>query len=296
MSQHPRVTVIGSINMDLTVSTSQVPQKGETVLGEKFATFPGGKGANQAVAAARLGAEVNMLGAVGDDVFGENLIDQLQKENINTGAVHTLQDVSTGTATIILSDGDNRIIVAPGANGELSPDIIHQHETLIKQSDIILLQLEIPMATVEKVSEIARHYGVPVILNPAPYQSLPETLLANIDYITPNEMEAASILEDPNCHITKEQLIVTNGEKGVYIFRDGLEKVIPGFMVEVLDTTGAGDTFNGALARYIASGYSLEEAIPLANAAAALSIQKLGAQSGMPTQEEVNKFLEERSD
>ncbi|KGX88322.1 ribokinase [Pontibacillus marinus] len=296
MSERPAVTVVGSINMDLTVSTGQMPNQGETVIGEEFATFPGGKGANQAVAAARLGANVNMVGAIGDDVFGESLQNKLEQENIHTTAIHKLKDIATGTATIILSEGDNRIIVAPGANARLTPEIIRQHERMIQQSDIILLQLEVPLDTVQAVITIAQQYEVPVILNPAPYQSLPDALLSGVDYLTPNEMEAKAMLEDPNSHVTKEQLIVTNGEKGVLAYKDGVEQVIPGFPVDVLDTTGAGDTFNGALATQLASGMPLEEAVYYANAAAALSIMKLGAQSGMPSAEEVNTFIEERSD
>ncbi len=296
MSKRPTVTVVGSLNMDLTVSTGQMPDQGETVIGEEFATFPGGKGANQAVAAARLGANVNMVGAIGDDVFGESLQNQLEQENIQTTAIHKLKGVATGTATIILSEGDNRIIVAPGANGKLTPELIRQHEQTIKQSDIILLQLEIPLDTVQAVITIAQQYEVPVILNPAPYQSLPGALLSGVDYLTPNEMEAKAMLEDPNSHVNKEQLIVTNGEKGVSTYKDGVEQVIPGFPVDVFDTTGAGDTFNGALATQLATGMPLEEAVHYANAAAALSIMKLGAQSGMPLAEEVNTFIQERSD
>lgn len=296
MSERPTVTVVGSINMDLTVSTGQMPNQGETVIGEEFATFPGGKGANQAVAAARLGANVNMVGALGDDVFGESLQNQLEQENIHTTAIHKLKDVATGTATIILSEGDNRIIVAPGANGRLTPELIRQHERMIKQSDIILLQLEIPLDTVQAVITIAQQYEVPVILNPAPYQSLPDALLSGVDYLTPNEMEAESMLEDPNSHVNKEQLIVTNGKEGVSTYKGGEEQVIPGFPVDVLDTTGAGDTFNGALATQLAIGTPLEKAVHYANAAAALSIMKLGAQSGMPSAEEVNTFIDERSD
>ncbi|QHE53917.1 ribokinase [Pontibacillus sp. HMF3514] len=296
MSERPTVTVVGSINMDLTVSTDQMPNQGETVIGKEFATFPGGKGANQAVAAARLGANVNMVGAMGDDVFGESLLNQLEQENIHTKTIHKLKDVATGTATIILSEGDNRIIVAPGANGRLTPELIQQHEQIIKQSDIILLQLEVPLDTVQAVVKIAQQHEVPVILNPAPYQSLPDSLISGVDYLTPNEMEAEAMLDDPNSHVNKEQLIVTNGEKGVSTYKDGVEQVIPGFPVDVLDTTGAGDTFNGALATQLANGRPLGEAVHYANAAAALSIMKVGAQSGMPSAEEVNTFMEERSD
>lgn len=296
MKQTPIVTVVGSINMDLTVSTEQVPNKGETVLGKEFATYPGGKGANQAVAAARLGAHVNMIGALGDDVFGKSLKRQLEEEQINTDSIQTINNVATGTATIILSEGDNRIIVAPGANGEVTPDFIKQHEETIKQSDIILLQLEIPVETVEAVTHLAHQHRVPVILNPAPYQTLPSSLLSQISYLTPNEMEAQSLLDDPDCNINKEQLIITNGEKGVSIFKHEVEKVIPGYSVNVIDTTGAGDTFNGALCTQLAHETSLEEAVSFANAAAALSITKLGAQSGMPTVEEVNRFLQAGDD
>jgi len=292
MHKPPIVTVVGSINMDLTVSTEAIPAQGETVLGNEFNTFPGGKGANQAVAASRLGANVNMVGAVGDDVFGQDLLSQLANENINTEAVHTLRNTSTGTATIILAEGDNRIIVAPGANGLVNPGIVEGHQEMIRESDMILLQLEVPLETISYVVEVASQYGVPIVLNPAPYQSLPETLLNKVSYITPNEGEAASLMAESN--VRNDQLIVTKGSEGVLIFQNGEEHLIPAYDVKVKDTTGAGDTFNGALATYFARGCEIEKAVKFANASAALSTMKIGAQSGMPTTNEVEQFLKDR--
>ncbi|WP_318036023.1 ribokinase [Halobacillus shinanisalinarum] len=213
MSHQPTVTVVGSINMDLAVSTDVMPLQGETVLGKKFATYPGGKGANQAVAAARLGANVNMIGAVGGDIFGRELLHHLHNETIDTSAVHTLDHVPSGTATIILSEQDNRIIVAPGANGMVSPELVQSHKSIIKNSDVILLQLEIPIETISYVAALAYDLGVPVILNPAPYQKLPAALLSQVEFLTPNETEAKSLTKDPVLDILREKMIITQGDR-----------------------------------------------------------------------------------
>ncbi|RWZ54673.1 ribokinase [Halobacillus fulvus] len=294
MSRQPKVTVIGSINMDLTVTTNVVPDQGETVLGEQFATFPGGKGANQAVAAARLGADVRLIGAVGDDVFGTDLTQHLNKEGVDTTGVHTIPGTSTGTATIIVSDSDNRIIVAPGANHELTPERIEKLREKIVDSDILLVQLEIPLLTIEKVAEIAEQSGIPLIVNPAPYQKLSASVLEKAAYLTPNESEARLLKADGAGFESK--MITTIGPEGVEWIVDGHVEKVPGYPVEAVDTTGAGDTFNGALATKLAQGKTLREAASLANAAAALSVMKPGAQSGMPTDAEVAKFVEERGE
>jgi ribokinase len=291
-----KVLVIGSINMDLVTKTSRVPKIGETLIGESFFTIPGGKGANQAVAATRLGAEVTLIGCVGEDAFGSQLKEGLTTEGVITSHVKPVTHTTTGTASITLSNGDNSIIVVPGANFAVTPEYVQSFEQVIAESDILLLQLEIPLESVVEAVKIAKKHQVKVILNPAPIQALPKELLEQIDYITPNEHEQELLLSSPE--LTEEELkaiktkcIVTKGSKGVMLFQDGVEKVIPSFEVEVVDTTGAGDSFNGALALSLSEGMSLEEACQFANAVGALSVTKLGAQGGMPTKAEVEEFL-----
>ncbi|ARI75633.1 ribokinase [Halobacillus mangrovi] len=290
----PKVTVIGSINMDLTVSTPVVPNQGETVLGEQFATYPGGKGANQAVAAARLGADVRLVGAVGKDAFGVELVQHLQAEGIDTSGVKTSQSQSTGTATIILSDNDNRIIVAPGANYDVTPEYVEKQKDLIKGSDILLVQLEIPLETIEYIANLAKEYYIPLVVNPAPYQTLPQDVLDHATFLTPNESEALLLNKEVEASMIQSKLVTTKGPEGVEVTLEGKQETIPGYEVPVKDTTGAGDTFNGALVTQLARQFPLSEAVQFANAAAALSITQVGAQSGMPTLNEVAQFLKER--
>ncbi len=290
MTKKPKVTVIGSINMDLTVQTTIMPKQGETVLGDNFATYPGGKGANQAVAAARLGADVQMLGAVGNDVFGKDLVHHLQNEGIDTSAIARSEKEATGTATIILSNQDNRIIVAAGANKEVTPSYIQDHLELIQESDIILTQLEIPLETITYLSELKKDLDVPMILNPAPYQPLPASVIEAFDYLTPNETEAELFKKELQEDRSEDKWITTRGSEGVTIYKDGELVTVPSYDVTVEDTTGAGDTFSGALATKLAEGYSIEQAVQTANAAAALSIMKKGAQSGMPDQARWSSF------
>ncbi|MCM3162326.1 ribokinase [Metabacillus litoralis] len=293
--EKPKILVIGSINMDLVTQTKIVPKTGETVLGTSFLTVPGGKGANQAIAAAKLGADVTMLGCIGDDAFGIELKQNLNKQGVTTKFIKTIPNESSGIASITLSEGDNSIIVVPGANNGLSPEMIMEQEHVIAEADIILLQLEVPLESVSISVELAQKHNVPVILNPAPIQELPKELLLAVTYITPNEHEQKSLLSNKELTMEeidhlKQKCIVTQGEKGIYLYQDGL---IPGYKVETIDSTGAGDTFNGALALSLSKGNALKEACHFANAAAALSVTKLGAQSGMPTFEEVELFLGE---
>lgn len=284
--------------MDLVTATKKVPEVGETVLGESFQTTPGGKGANQAVAASRLGADVTLIGCLGNDAFGKELPDYLRNQGINTDYIKTIPDVSTGIASITLSDGDNSIIVVQGANKFVTPEMVEGYEPIIAKSDILLLQLEIPLESVEKAVEIAKRNQVKVVLNPAPIQPLPKSLLQKVDYLTPNEHEQGVLLssnewtEEERKELLKK-CIVTKGAKGVTLFQNG-ETNIESFRVNAIDTTGAGDTFNGALAFSLCDGANLEAACQFANAAGALSVTKLGAQNGMPTLDEVNKFLEQQ--
>jgi len=288
MNKKPVVCVVGSINMDLTLTVDKMPEQGETIQGESFATYPGGKGANQAVAAARLGAEVQMIGAVGGDAFGSQLVHSLEEEGMDTNGIHAASEAFTGISTIILSNKDNRIIYTPGANHLVDASFIENRRERIKNSDIVLLQLETPMDAVVRVTAIAKAYNIPVIINPAPYQELPDDLLTGAAYITPNETEMEHMKKLPLFDAIKEKLIITQGKQGVQLYSHS----IPGFLVDVQDTTGAGDTFNGALAAEIGSGSSLEKAAAFANAAAALSIAKIGAQAGMPNREEVEQFIQ----
>jgi ribokinase len=291
------VTVIGSINMDLVTSTTQIPKVGETVLGHSFHTIPGGKGANQAVAAARLGADVTMIGAVGDDSFGETLVEHLTNQGINTENIMKMKDTSTGIASIIVSEADNSIIVVPGANHHITPEVIAKHEDKIINSDIILLQLEIPLESVIKAVELAKKHGVRTILNPAPIQKLPKELLEMVDYVTPNEHEQALLFasiegSDQELEKLMEKCIVTKGSKGVMFYKNGEKVEIPSIQVEAVDTTGAGDSFNGSLASGLCEGLEIDEACRFANVVGAISVTKLGAQTGMPTKKEVEEFLQ----
>lgn len=280
--------------MDLVTRTSTIPKVGETVLGESFHTIPGGKGANQAVAAARLGADITLISCIGNDGFGSMLKEHLQEQGINTEYIKTVEGISTGIAAITLSQGDNSIIVVSGANNEVTPALITEYEQVIAKSDLILLQLEIQVKAVIEAVRLAKKHKVPVILNPAPIQKLPKDLLLQVDYLTPNEHEQTVLLssiDEDELYDMKEKCIVTKGANGVTIYQHQKETTIPSYKVNVIDTTGAGDTFNGALAVSLSKGKTLQEACYFANAAAALSVTKLGAQTGIPTLEEVETFL-----
>ncbi|SDN10287.1 ribokinase [Fictibacillus solisalsi] len=286
----PKITVVGSINMDLVTLSEKVPKMGETLLGQEFRTIPGGKGANQAVAAAKLGADVRMVGCVGDDVFGTELLDHLKKQGVDVSHVEQVSG-STGTATILVSAGDNSIIVVPAANHSVTPEFVEKMREAIAGSDFLLVQLEIPLESVQKAVSIAKENAVKVILNPAPIQELSEELLQQIDYITPNEHELELLLQGRNQASIQDKIIVTKGSEGLTFFQNNEEVNIPSYRVEVKDTTGAGDSFNGGLAVGLSQGLSLQEACKYGNAVAALSTTKLGAQTGMPTREEVERFI-----
>lgn len=292
-----KITVIGSINMDLVTSTNRIPKVGETLLGVSFHTIPGGKGANQAVAAARLGADVTMIGAVGDDSFGKTLVSHLTNQGINTENIMKVKDTSTGIASIILSGGDNSIIVVSGANNQITPDIIEKNEDIILHSNILLLQLEIPLESIIRAVELAKKQKILTILNPAPIQKLPKELLEMVDYVTPNEHEQTLLFTsidgtEQELEKLKEKCIVTKGAKGVTVYKNGKYIEIPSIRVKAVDTTGAGDSFNGALAFALCEGAEIEDACRFANVVGAISVTKLGAQNGMPTKKEVEEFLQ----
>ncbi len=294
-SKQAKVCVVGSCSMDLVVTSSRRPGAGETVMGESFKTVPGGKGANQAVAAARLGAEVVMIGCVGDDHLGETILNNFKENRVSVEYVKPVTDMESGTAHITLAEGDNSIIVVPAANNEVTPDYVQQAAEAIRSSDIVLIQQEIPVETVAVVSQICVDANVPLLLNPAPARAIDADVLKHAAYITPNEHEASVIFEDMSLQEALLQypnrLLVTEGSNGVRYYNGEEEAVVPTFKVEAVDTTGAGDTFNAALAVALAEGHSLADSIRFANRAASLSVTKFGAQGGMPTRAEVEAAL-----
>ena len=299
-----KITVVGSLNMDLVVTTPKVPVLGETILGSGFMTAPGGKGANQAVAAARLGGEVSMIGCVGNDIFGKDLLDNLLKNNVNIDNVAVKDSASTGIAVIIIKDGNNSIIVDPGANSLLTPEMVERSEEMIKNSDIMVVQLEIPLETMERAISLAHKHGVKVLLNPAPGRKLSDELLLKVSILTPNETECEIITghEIRSIEAAKRgvdflnqkginQVIVTLGGKGVvYNSSKGIvHKEVPS--VKVVDTTAAGDSFTGAVALALSQGKTIDEAVDFGNVVGTLTVTKKGAQTSLPSIEEVQKFL-----
>ena len=264
-------------------------------MGKRLVVSPGGKGANQAVAAARLGEEVYMIGCVGDDPYGSFMLKALKDSHVKTDYVSVLEGVNTGTAHIILAEGDNSIIVIKGANEKVTRDVVDKAFDVIRTSDLVMLQHEIPMDTIGYIIDRCYEEKVPVMLNPAPYMDIPEDWIEKVTYITPNEHEAALMFKgmdrDEILKSHAGKVIMTVGKDGV-LYGEKEEVVhVPGFSVSVVDTTGAGDTFNGAFAAGRCEGLSVKEAIRFANAAAALSVGKLGAQGGMPWRKDVEDML-----
>lgn len=289
------ITVIGSANMDLVVGTENFPDQGETVLGNVFDTVPGGKGANQATAAARLGSETHMVACVGNDMFGTSLINNFEQNQVGATGVSIVEGAS-GIANILLSEGDNRIIVVPGANSLLTPAHIDEVDHLIKRSKLVMLQLEIPVPTVMYVLAKCQAAGIPVMLNPAPARGFELSMMPSITYLTPNETECEQIFGMDMVDALEKypnRLIITLGSDGARFYDGKKHVIVDSFKTEVVDTTGAGDTFNGALAHGIVAGMGLEQAVRFANAAASLSVEKFGAQGGMPSTEEVEARLEQ---
>jgi ribokinase len=294
----PRIVVVGSINMDLVTQADRFPAPGETLLGERFLTVPGGKGANQAVAAARLGAEVALVGALGTDGFGQQLWDDLLREGIALEHVLRLPDGASGTASITVAGGENQIVVVPAANARVSPAQVEQAQALIAHANAVLVQMEIPLETVEATLRLGHRCGVPVILNPAPAQPLPTAWLQRARFITPNQHELALVLgadptEDFRALLGRAPcpVVLTRGAEGAWYRERPQDAAVHqrGFAVPVMDTTGAGDTFNAALAVFLHEGVG--PAVRKACAAAALSVCKLGAQAGMPRLADLEAFL-----
>ncbi|MDO4548552.1 MAG: ribokinase [Clostridia bacterium] len=302
-----KICVVGSLNVDLTITVPRFHLPGESMIGTSFATYTGGKGGNQAVACARLGAEVNMVGCLGDDGNGEFYLNSLKAEGIPTDGIVVKEGVNTGMAIIEVDpSGDNRIIVVIGANDELDLDAITAKKDYISQSDICLFQCENPLPSINHAMAIARQSGAVIILDPAPAPSspLPEAILALCDYVTPNETELMALTGMPVD--TVEQAVEAAGklldkgakavinkrgsEGALFVSADGY-KMYPGFKVEAVDTTAAGDSFNAGLAIGLSLGYGIDEAIILANAVGALSTLKKGAKAGMPTLDEAQRFI-----
>ncbi|MFO7615830.1 MAG: ribokinase [Bacteroidales bacterium] len=299
------LVVIGSSNQDLVISVPHIPLAGETVLGGQSRLHFGGKGANQAVAAARTGGRVLFITRLGNDLFGRGMMDHFRREGLSEQGILVDPDEPTGLAQIWVSGrGENSIAVAPGANNHLLPSAIEPFIDLIKGTQVLLLQLEIPPETVQYAARIAAGAGVRVILNPAPARPLPDELLRQVWLLTPNESEAALLtgVEVEDIQTAQqagallldrgvENVIITLGEKGsVLCNREGFRH-FPAYLVPVVDTTAAGDVFNGSLAVAIAWGKGLAEAIPFSSAAAAVSVGRPGAQTSIPRLEEVEQFL-----
>ncbi|MCM3026733.1 ribokinase [Bacillus safensis] len=287
------IVVVGSCSMDLVVTSDKRPNAGETVLGESFKTVPGGKGANQAVASARLGADVYMVGRVGDDAYGQDILSNLETQGVRTSYMKPVTEMESGTAHIILAEGDNSIVVVKGANNEVTPDYVSDALSTIDDIGMVLIQQEIPEETVEAVCAICSEKEIPVILNPAPARKVSQQVLQQAAYITPNEHEAVLMFDGlPTRDALRQypnKLLITEGKNGVRYFDGSKEVLVPGVPVEAVDTTGAGDTFNGALAVALTEGKSLYDALAFANLAASMSVTKFGAQGGMPTREELEK-------
>ncbi|AQU80477.1 MULTISPECIES: ribokinase [Planococcus] len=292
------ITVVGSINMDLVIQTDRFPKQGETTLGTLYTTVPGGKGANQAVAAARLGNKVQMIGAVGQDAFGTELVAGLESEGIQVESIKRI-DGASGIANILLSEGDNRIIVVPGANHSVTAEEIVAFTEQLAASDLVIMQLETPIPVIQQTLKICHQHGVPSILNPAPASGFTADFLPYCTYLTPNETEAEEIFGDNWEKALEEypnRLVVTLGQKGAQFYDGQKHVLVKGFSTKAVDTTGAGDTFNGALGAALVEGQGFEEAVRFANAAASLSVEKFGAQGGMPNRAAVEaRMTGERS-
>ena len=299
------IVVIGSINTDMIVRVPQLPGAGETVLGGNFRQVPGGKGANQAVAAVRAGGAVSMVGCVGDDQRGHEAVERLAGDGIEVSQVYRVSEAASGVALIVVdATGQNCIAVAPGANACLTPAMVRRAEPLLAVADVVLVQLEVPLDTVVETVTIASGHGARVVLDPAPAQPLPDALWRHLALITPNVTEAEALVgaeirdqEDARAAAGVllergvESAIVTLGADGVLVATRQTRTIIAGLAVEAVDTTAAGDTFSGALAARLAEGVDLVNAARFANAAAAVAVTRMGAQPSVPTRHEITRML-----
>jgi ribokinase len=300
-----KIVVVGSSNTDMIIQLDKIPVPGETVIGGEFSSAAGGKGANQAVAAARAGGNVSFVARVGDDMFGRQAIEGFRKDNIDIQNVLTDVAEPSGVALIFVDKvGENSIAVASGANAKLSVEDVERAHNIIGAADVLLMQLETPVETIRSAAKIAKSNNVKVILNPAPAQKLDDELLSSLNVLTPNETEAELLtgIKVDDIESAKkagekllekglETVIVTLGSKGALLVTAMETELVPGYKVKAVDATAAGDTFNGILAVGISEGKDMKEAIRLANAGAALSVTKLGAQPSAPDRETIEQFL-----
>jgi ribokinase len=300
-----KIVVVGSSNTDMILQMDHIPRPGETILGGQFSMAPGGKGANQAVAAARTGGDVTFLARVGADMFGRQAIEGFHKDGIDVQHVIEDEQAPSGVALIfVASDGENSIGVAPGANAQLSPADVEQAAPVIAAADVLIMQLETPLETIALAASIAAQNGVNVILNPAPAQPLEDALLQNISIITPNESEAElltgiAVTDESSAKAAAKALhargvatvIITLGARGAFVSSDPFTGTVPSFEVSTVDTTAAGDVFNGALAVALSEDVPLQQAVRLSNAAAALSVTILGAQPSAPLRRDIELML-----
>jgi len=305
----PNILVIGSSNTDMVAKVPRIPRPGETILGGQFSTAAGGKGANQAVAAARAGGEVCFIACVGNDVFGKQSIDGFVQEGINIGYLRRKRSASGVALICVAADGQNSIAVAPGANAQLLPADLKRAQAAFREADILLLQLETPLPTISTAIKQAANADLPVILNPAPAQALPDELLRCVSILTPNETEAEMLT---GVKVTNESgakraaqvlhrrgvetVIITLGARGAFVSSGGMQELMPGIKSKAVDTTAAGDVFNGALAVGLAEQLGLRAAVQFANAAAAISVTRLGAQPSAPKRKEIAQRLRQRQE
>ncbi len=306
--QRPKITVIGSSNTDLVVKAPKLPAPGETVLGSEFIIAPGGKGANQAVTIARLGGDVTLVAKLGMDDFGDQRLEDFKRDGMSTEFVFRDEESPSGVALIFVDhEGENMIVAALGSNAKLLPDDVDKARSAIVGADMVVLQLETTMETVEHAINIAAENNVPVILNPAPGSELSSALIEKIDYLTPNETEAEiltgiEVASDDDAQKAGAKLlelgagnvIVTMGKRGEMLITKNEHSLIPAFVVDAVDATAAGDAFNGGLAYALANGRESMDAVKFANAVAALAVTRMGAQPSMPTRDELEQFLATR--
>ena len=294
-----KLAVVGSINIDQTVIAERIPHKGETLPGHDLQFIPGGKGANQAVAMARLGADVSMFGCVGDDEHGKKMVENMRANGVNADFVRTVEGVPTGIAIITVGENDNTIIVVAGANAEVDRAYVDSVKEELLTYDMVVLQHEIPLDTVHYIVDLCFENQIPVVLNPAPAAEVPADIIEKVTWLTPNEHEAVLIFGEGKTTeelllAYPEKLLITQGSRGVSTaLRSGQVLNVPVRPAKVADTSGAGDTLNGAFCYRIAMGDSVEDALRYANTAASLSTEKFGAQGGMPTAAEVEAALKE---
>jgi ribokinase len=305
----PRILVVGSSNTDMIIRLDRIPQPGETILGGEFVVAAGGKGANQAVAAARSGGDVTFIARTGSDMFGEKAIAGFVQDGIHTDYIVRDKAAPSGVAMIFVAkDGENSIAVASGANGRLSPADVKRARAAFAEANAVVLQLETPLETIETAAALAAKASVPIILNPAPARILPGRVLKLVSILTPNETEATlltgiTVKDERSAAQAAKKLrargvsivILTLGARGAFVATDSVQQLVPGFRVSAVDTTAAGDVFNGALAVGLGEGGSLLEAVRFANAAAAISVTRLGAQPSAPKRKEIQALCGENS-